>query len=466
MEKIINNSVKLLNINSHQNIRTMKRFLKYTLLGLILLIASGFIWWKASDYQVYEDRPIKPMSEYVDLESDFQKLFQLVEDGATIELPAGHFKFSKALILDGKKNVIVKGAGMDKTVLSFREQAEGAEGIRVANCTNVTLEGFTIQDAVGDNIKAIYTDTLTFQNIKTEWTGIPNTELGAYGIYPVICKNVLIENCEALRASDSGLYIGQSENIVIRNNKALENVCGINVENSANVEIYGNESFNNATGMVILDIPGLTRYCKNVKVHHNKVYGNNLYNFAPAGNVAASNLPSTGIMLWAAKETQIYENELLDQSYPLLIVSFIASYKLTKDKPYVPIAATERARMKVSVKEETSLREDAINAKFKTDKNYRPYNEDIYIGKNTYSFGSFRKKIQSKDGFLFAVGMNFKDAQVWYDGVQNPDGATICMDNQQNIVVADLDFMNEYQNADLKDVKQYVCDNKPSLTIN
>ena len=147
------------------------------------------------------------MSEYVDLETDFQKLFQLAKDGETIELPAGHFKFSKALILDGKRNVTVKGAGIDKTVLTFREQQEGAEGIRVANCKNVTLEGFTIQDAIGDNIKAIYTDTLTFRSIKTEWTDVPNTSLGAYGIYPVICKNVLVENCVALRASDSGLYL-------------------------------------------------------------------------------------------------------------------------------------------------------------------------------------------------------------------------------------------------------------------
>lgn len=444
----------------------MKRFLKYTLLGLILLMACGFIWWKASDYQVYEDRPQQAMSSYVDLETDFQKLFQLAKDGEIIELPAGHFKFSKALILDGKKNVTIKGAGMDKTVLSFREQTEGAEGIRVANCQNVTLENFTVQDAIGDNIKAIYTDTLTFRGIKTEWTDVPHTELGAYGLYPVICKNVLIENCVALRASDSGLYIGQSENIVIRNNKALENVCGINVENSANVEIYNNESFNNTTGMVILDIPGLTRYCENVKVHNNKVYGNNLYNFAPAGNVAASNLPSTGIMLWAAKETQIYDNELLDQSFPILIVSFVASYKLTKDKPYVPIAATEQARMKVSVKEETSLREDAINEKYKTDKNYRPYNEDIYIGKNDYSFGALRKKIQSKDGFLFAIGMGLKDAHVWYDGVENPDGGTLCMDEKQNIVIADLDFMNDYKNADLKTVENYACDTPPNLSVN
>lgn len=444
----------------------MKQFLKYSLGLITLLLISGFVWWKVSDFQVYEDRPRLEMEAYTDLENDFQKLFQLAKDGETIELPAGHFKFSKALILDGKKNIMVKGAGMDKTVLSFRTQEEGAEGIRVANCKNVTLEGFTIQDAIGDNIKAIYTDTLTFRNIKTEWTDVPNTSLGAYGIYPVICKNVLIENCVALRASDSGLYIGQSENIVIRNNEAYESVCGINVENSANVEIYNNESSNNATGMVILDIPGLTRYCENVKVHHNKVVNNNLFNFAPAGNVAASNIPGTGIMLWAAKETQIYENEILDQSFPILIASFLTSYKLTKDKPYVPIAPTEQARMKVAIEEETSLREDAINEQFSLDKQYRPYNENLYIGKNTYSFGSFRKQIQSKDGFLFTMGVGFKDAHVWYDGVENPDGATLCLDKNQQITVANLDFMNDHKNASVTAMDNYACNTNPTLTVN
>lgn len=443
----------------------MKRFLKYSLIALALLLFSGFIWWNVSDYQVYEDRPIKPLEEYVDLENDFQKLFQLAQDGETIELPAGHFKFSKALILDGKKNVTVKGAGMDKTVLSFRGQTEGAEGIRVANGTNVTLEGFTIQDAVGDNIKAIYMDTLTFRNIKTEWTGVPNTELGAYGLYPVICKNVLIENCVALRGSDSGIYVGQSENIVIRNNKALENVCGINVENSGNVDIYNNEAYNNSTGVVILDIPGLTRYCENVKVHDNKITGNNLYNFAPAGNIAASNIPGTGIMLWAAKKTSIYNNEILDQSFPLLVVSFLTSYKMGKDKEYVPIAATELARMEVSIEEETSLREDAINKEFESDKKYRPYNEDNYFGQNKITFGSLRKAIQSKDGFLFSLAMGFKDVHIWYDGVANPASSTFCLAKTQNLVMADLDFLNDYADAGIADLSEYTCKEKPNLTV-
>jgi len=272
----------------------MKQFFKYLLLLIALLTLSAFTWWKVTDYPAYEDRTQLPMDQYVDLEADFQKLFQLAKDGETIELPAGHFKFSKALILDGRSHVTIKGAGMDRTVLSFREQTEGAEGIRVANGRNITLMDFTIQDAIGDNIKAIYIDTISFRNIKTEWTDVPNTDLGAYGIYPVICKNVLIENCEALRGSDSGIYVGQSEDIVIRNNKTHENVCGINVENSARVDIYNNETFHNCSGITILDIPGLTRYSEDIKVHHNKIYDNTIYNFAPAGNVAASTIPGIG----------------------------------------------------------------------------------------------------------------------------------------------------------------------------
>ncbi len=432
------------------NLLIMKKFLKYTGFTLTVLLVIGLIWWFAFDYQVYENRPQKPLDEYVDLETDFQRLFQLAQDGETIELPEGYFKFSKALILDGKNNITIKGAGMDKTVLSFRGQTEGAEGIRVANGHNITLEGFTIQDAIGDNIKAIYVDTLTFRHIKTEWTDKPNDKLGAYGLYPVICKNILIENCEALRGSDSGLYVGQSENIVIRNNIAHENVCGINIENSANVEIYNNKTFHNTSGITALDIPGLTRYMDNVHIHDNEIYENTLYNFAPAGNVASSTIPGTGIMIWAGKNVRINDNEIIDNPFPAIIYSFKGSYYATKDKAFVPIAESEKARMKVGIEEETSLREDAINAQYGKDKNYNPHSVGISFSNNKWSFGSFRKKIQSKDGGLVSLVTLGKDAHIWYDGVPNPEGSTFCANEKDNFLVAHLDVLNDSKNVVIK----------------
>jgi len=430
----------------------MKKILKYSFFLLAALLLCGFIWYTVSDYQVYEDRPQKPLSEYVNLESEFQKLFQLAQDGETIELPAGHFQFTKALILDGKNNVTIKGAGMDKTVLSFRGQTEGAEGIRVANGRNITLEGFTVEDAIGDNIKAIYVDTLTFRNLKSGWTGIPNVELGAYGVYPVICKNVLIENCETMRATDSGIYVGQSENIVIRNNRSYENVCGINVENSANVDIYNNEAYHNTSGITALDIPGLTRYMDGVRIHNNKIYENTLYNFAPAGNIAASTIPGTGITVWAGKNASIYDNEIIDNPFPILMFSFLGTKYMTKDDAYVPIAASEKARNAVAAPEEANLRADEIHAKLESDKNYVPYNVDISIGNNKYSFGSLRKKIQSNDGALFTLATMGKDAHIVYDGVDNPNGSTICTNSKEELVLVNFDVLNDSKNVEITEL--------------
>ncbi len=441
----------------------MKKLLKFTALILLCLIAAGFVWWKAADYQVYEDRPIVPLEEYVDLEEDFQKLFQLAQDGETIELPEGRFKFSKSLILDGKNNITVKGAGMNKTYLSFKGQKEGAEGIRVANGKNIVLEDFTIQDAIGDNIKTIYVDTLTFRNIRTEWTDVPNDKLGAYGIYPVICKNVLIEKCEALRGSDSGIYVGQSSNIVIRDNKAMENVCGINIENSGNVDVYNNETYHNTCGITILDIPGLTRYMDSVKVHHNKVYDNTLYNFAPAGNVAASTMPGTGITIWSAKNLEVYENEILEHPFPVVIVSFLSTYKFSQDNTFVPIAESELARMASSSEEEASLREDAINEEYQRDENYVPYNHSLSFRDNTWSFGSFRKKLQTKDGSLITLGLGAKNAHIYYDGVPHPEMNTLCLGANNPLIVANLDMLNDYKGLCIEE-ETFHCDQESPLS--
>ena len=87
------------------------------------------------------------------IQKEFQERFIVVEDGGTIELPEGNYKLKKSLSLEGKNNITIKGKGTNKTILSFLAQTEGAEGINITNCKNITLENFTVQDAKGDNIK-------------------------------------------------------------------------------------------------------------------------------------------------------------------------------------------------------------------------------------------------------------------------------------------------------------------------
>ena len=90
-----------------------------------------------------------------DFEKSLQKRLILAEDGATIEIEAGRFKLTKSLSLEGKKNITLRGKGIDKTILSFKGQTQGAEGIRVSNCENIVIEDMTTEDSKGDLIKAL-----------------------------------------------------------------------------------------------------------------------------------------------------------------------------------------------------------------------------------------------------------------------------------------------------------------------
>ena len=149
------------------------------------------------------ERRIEPV-EWRSMEKNLQTQFIMAADGDTIDLPEGNFMFTKSLTMDGKKNILIRGRGIDKTVLSWKNQTEGAEGIRVSNGFNIVMEDFTVQDAKGDNLKVNDTRGITLRRIKSEWTGEPKTENGAYALYPVLCKNVLMEECIAVGSSDAG----------------------------------------------------------------------------------------------------------------------------------------------------------------------------------------------------------------------------------------------------------------------
>ena len=136
---------------------------------------------------------------------------------------------------------------------------------------------------MGDNLKISESDSVVIRRIRSAWTGKVSVQNGAYALYPVLSTNVLIEECEAIGSSDAGIYVGQSNNVIIRNNKAFYNVAGIESENSYNVKIYGNEAYENTSGLLIFNLPELTLYGGNVNAYNNNIHDNNLTNFAVKG---------------------------------------------------------------------------------------------------------------------------------------------------------------------------------------
>src|SRR4026207_736405 len=86
----------------------------------------------------------------------FRKQLQLrlieAKPGEVIELPAGKWTFDRSLSLN-KSNVTIRGAGSDKTVLSFKGQVQGAEGLLINAAEHVTIEDLAIEDTKGDGLK-------------------------------------------------------------------------------------------------------------------------------------------------------------------------------------------------------------------------------------------------------------------------------------------------------------------------
>ena len=129
------------------------------------------------------------MLDAADVESVLPEKLITALNGDVIQLPEGTFTFNRSLSLEGLSDITIKGAGKGKTVLSFKDQVEGAQGLLVMNVDGLTLEGFTIQDTKGDAIKVQASRKVTFRNMEATWTGGASPENGGYGLYPVDCTD-------------------------------------------------------------------------------------------------------------------------------------------------------------------------------------------------------------------------------------------------------------------------------------
>jgi parallel beta-helix repeat protein len=363
--------------------------------------------------------------EAIRADTDFYKKTQeqliRAKPGTVIELPEGRFQLDRSLS-STVSGVTIRGKGPDKTILSFKGQTQGAEGLLVTG-NNITIEDLAIEDTKGDAIKVNGTDGLVIRRVRTEWTGGPKATNGAYGLYPVQCRNVLIEDSVAIGASDAGIYVGQSEHVVIRRNKAMRNVAGIESENTKYADIYENTVTENTGGILVFDLPDLpVQGGKFTRIFNNDIYANNTDNFAPEGNIVAQVPPGTGMMLLATDHAEIFNNRIRDNKTANV---FIVSYFVTR-KP--------------------------IN-----DKSYDPYPEAISIHDNTFSGGGDSPGGVALKLIALKLGKPFPD--ILYDGIIDekkrtsqgtlPDELRICIRNN-----GDADFANADLEHDLANIRR------------
>ena len=256
------------------------------------------------------------------------------KEGDVIIMPAGTYAFSDGLSLD-VNNVSLRGAGENETILDFAAQSGAGEGLLVTSA-NVTLEGFTIRDTAGDGIKTKGADNIIYRDLTVEWPGEPDESNGAYGVYPVESKNVLIDGVTVRGASDAGIYVGQSENIIVRNSIAEYNVAGIEIENSTHADVYDNSARHNAGGILVFDLPDLPIIGgHSTRIFNNQVLENNTRNFAPPGNIVASVPSGTGLLIMANENVHVFGNQFENNRTAHVIIT--AYQDAFDDERYNPL---------------------------------------------------------------------------------------------------------------------------------
>lgn len=261
-----------------------------------------------------------------------KEAFITAADGAVIVFPEGTHLIEDTLTFDGDadgdgdrtENITIMGYGAEATILDFSSSI-GGDGIFVQNAKNITFKNLSVEEAANNAIKLKDTDGILIQNTHVQWKGDLSSDNGAYGFYPVESSNIVIEDSYVRGSADAGIYVGQSQNIVVRNNTAEENVAGIEIENSINADVYNNIADGNTGGILVFDLPiGNGHYGNTVRIFNNTITNNNTDNFAnSSANPAGVHIvpPGTGVIVLSTRDVEIYNNTITGNETTAIAIS-------------------------------------------------------------------------------------------------------------------------------------------------
>jgi parallel beta-helix repeat protein len=389
-------------------------------LPLLFLVAVVSLWSCKDDGPDAVPANVWLVSPTDDYREKAQEALVNMESGDTLHFKQGTYSFDQQLSVSGKTGIVIRGEGRENTILDFSGQVSGAQGILATDMTDVIFADLTVQDMPGDGIKAKDCDGISFIRVGAVYSAGADPNNGAYGLYPVTSNDVLLEACYVTGASDAGIYVGQSEQVHVRDCFVELNVAGIEIENCINSDVYDNRAERNTGGILVFDLPGLP-VIKNgttCRVFNNTLERNNTINFAPEGNIVGNVPEGTGVMILSAAEVEVFDNSIVNCNIMGVgIVSFVAL--------------------------------DSLGAAVSTDPEFDEYCYNIHVHNN-----SFTRAPSDPFGGFFALLLSgvYADAgiapDIIWDGVINPDvplsEQKICHHDNGGAQFADLDLVNTF----------------------
>lgn len=211
--------------------------------------------------------------------------------------------------------------------------AEGADEKPPCATDGATVHGFAIR---GFTLRGFGQDGLHLACVNSfliEGNSAQNNSV--YGIFPVVSSHGAVVNNTVLgTVRDAGVYVGQSDDVLISGNASSNNLIGIEVENSRHVTVIDNQSAKNTIGILVDVLFGKVKLVQQTTlVADNDVRDNNRPNSADPDDITALFPPGLGILLVGADTTTVIGNTAGNNGFAGIAVASLCIAFTLEGKP-------------------------------------------------------------------------------------------------------------------------------------
>jgi len=315
--------------------KTIKRNVCENSLGIFTFAALGLLVSLAAP---------NAYAEVIPVPTTIQAAVDAAQPGDTVLVPPGIYRENVRVAKDritiqGSRAAILDGTGL-----------AGNTGIRVApaapatRINGFTLSGMTIRNYSRSGVLLLRVDNFHLSD------GI-YTDNDEYAIFPVFSSGGLIALNHVSGSNDTGIYVGQSSDVVIEKNDVRDCTSGIEIENSSNITARKNTAEANSIAILVQILPGLSvTATSNINVTDNRLIANNRPNPVTDPDELLSLLPSgIGIFNVGGDRVTVRRNVALQNQTAGIVVAQLPSALAALDPRIDPFPDQNEIRDNVAM---------------------------------------------------------------------------------------------------------------------